>query len=392
MSKTKYIIWQDGQTFTVVALGKYGYSSSSNLIVTNNGEVWSAVNGRIPPKTLGIKETYWSAAGGTQLPPEYRLPLVWAKRAAKDKPEGEVVSTKAGSLSHRETRQYSLPPPYAPGVTHSVVFSGFTPAIAKRSAHSLSDLTGIITDVVAACAAAWDWMPNNLEVCFHNRSNAYGLAYNPGGGVHKISLSVLLLESYDQASVWRVIAHEFCHHYRDEKFKQTFNVVARRLEPNHHDEIFCRELQKVDHTIATKGVEACTKFVDCPDEALVVALKKKRDRHFIEPLWAPDAGQLMIYRIKSGQFRFSWIPQDPNKWTVRVAPVRDGTILGLAKQFAPKDYVNVRVIGDKSWHTASPPHNLLQLLNIFITGWKSHFPQTIAYLSSVVDMVKGTPL
>lgn len=389
MNKTKFLTRQEGQTYTIVEVGKFGYASSRNLVVTNNGEVWSAVWDRIPAGMLGIGALSFDR--GSVLTPEYRLPLVWARRAAKDKPDGEIVSTKAGTLSHSETRQYLLPPPYS-GVYDSVTFTGFTPSYAKRSAHSLKDLTGIITDVVAVTMLEWDWKPNNLQVCFHDKSNAYGLAYNPGCRVHKISLNIKLLEAYDQGSVWRVIAHEFCHHYRNENFPIPRVMRGRRIVEEHHDEIFCAKLKLVDHTLAVKGGESCVKFVDAPDEALVVALKKKRDKHFVEPLWAPDAGHLSIYRLKSGQFRFAWEPNPPNQWTVRVSPVRDGTILALVKQFAPKDLVNVRVTGDKTWHTASPPHNLHELLGIFLRGWPQAFNQTSAYLMSVIQMIQGTPL
>jgi hypothetical protein len=137
-------------------------------------------------------------------------------------------------------------------------------------------------------------------------------------------------------------------------------------------------------------------FIDVPDVALVASLDERKGRHTIAPIWDPYAGMLLLDRNKSnGAWRLVWMPNPGNKWTVKREPVNDTSMLALAKHFAPGDYAKVQV-ATNNWpwgedHRHPKPKNLLELFQYFSIE-SEHLDKWHAYLKSVIDTVKGTPL
>lgn len=332
--RRRLAIWHADQTYLCIEEVSDRFSSRL-LVVSNNGVVWSA---QLFPDMNGVKQFMASkfvplqdkefklqlTRGGRALDAEYRLPLDWARRTVKA--PGQTYTTEAKALASAQTLD-------------GVVYTGFE-AIKRRSAHSLEALHKIMLQAIADTQTAWPgWTPDNLDIRFHDTSHAFGLAFAPGEGDRKISLHVELLSKYDAKSIWRVIVHEMCHHWREERWpRQRTGIVTNEA----HDERFCEQLGMIDEQVRSDQ-KACRLFIDTADPSIVASIEAKKARTVVEPTWTPDAGKLLFDRLKSGEMKIDWVPNPGFKWHRWSRKISDVSILELMGHFAPADWRKVRV-------------------------------------------------
>jgi predicted SprT family Zn-dependent metalloprotease len=376
-----------GQSHIIIGIGEYGLSSSHHYVISTNGDTWTAAFDPMPNAPTGMRYTGWGIKDLKKMPPEMRLPLLWGKKALKGKPPGTVVTADAAATKPVDVYSFGA------ADTDKVTFIGYRK---KKLAHSIPALLKIFTESVNRCQEVWQWRPINAEVEIHTTSRAMGLAFNPGQGRHRISLHTNLLNGYDLPSIKRVILHELCHHYRDEAWPQN------RYED--HDDIFCRELQRVDSALAPdaekRGLQvaaACSAFYEQRDIAVVEGYRKKIHKNEIPPVWAPAAGYVEVAHLKSGKFRYAWMPKiGAFDWTTKVQPFSDIDLLILAKHFDPTQLDQVPVIAKRDpktmqpmWQLGAgspPPPNLLGLLQFLLTRYLRHLPKTAAYMQDVLTV------
>jgi predicted SprT family Zn-dependent metalloprotease len=308
-----------------------------NTVVTNNGEEWAffvtADGGEmVAAKMFGLlRKDYkvWNSSV-SHLEPSLRLPLEWAKKEitrlkkSKKLKFDEVHSTKAIQVVSRESK-----PMWNKDV---VIYDGFD-VIKKRSAHTLKAIHDSIDRSTKLTKLKWNWVPIRPTVSFHSKSNAMGLAYNPGGGEHIISLNVRMLADYNMKSIFRVMLHEWCHHFRDEKFPRT-------TDP--HDSKFCELLSIVDPIVADNRKE-CTFFTDIKDVAIAALKQKKSTKK--SPVFTPQAGDMVLEHMKDGSYTIRWVPKGKYKWSaVRFKLDTVGTFEKFLNNFAREDLPKVRAI------------------------------------------------
>lgn len=337
MARYKFYRWQNGQTFGIIAAPKkgYGVSGPTNpiIIVTDDSEYWVAKKlGEYHDLRRLIKEVadtgtkvYGSNLPQSQLPPEWRLPLMWAKRE---------ISKRDNDQSRQFLSDYEFQTDAAKRVktivgTGQIQYVGWE-TVEKQSAHSFDRLEQVVLKAIRVCNEAWNWKPVDLRVKFHSEGRAFGLAYAPGAGDHVVSLHRRMLKEYDLDTVYRVMLHELCHHYRDERFRQ--NPLDA------HDATFCRELGKVDHTVIG-DVRQCTFFTDLPDPALAAKNTKKKK----QPVWSPEAGYVEFWHKKDGTFSLYWKPNKGYKWASWRIDLADETLVELLKNFSPSEWSQVEV-------------------------------------------------
>jgi hypothetical protein len=113
-----------------------------------------------------------------------------------------------------------------------------------------------------------------------------GLALDPGSGKHVISLSQTLLSDYDIATVGRVIAHELCHHYREENWPR----VRSRFIDDAHDARFATELAKIDPLVS---LDRCQYF-DAKSNELPEGRMLFRIKGNLNFIWRPKKGRQTV--------------------------------------------------------------------------------------------------
>ncbi len=361
------------------------------LVVTNNGNVWSA------RAFEWHGEPYWGMrlrahlrdALGIDLPerlpapslaqvqPEWRLPIDWARRTATE------LDKDYATEAARSAEAVALPRARGNG---DILYTGFS-RYAKRSAHTLDALHAIVDEAAAHCAAVWGWDCGRLEVKFHGEGIAFGLAYDPGSGatrgVRQISLHVHLLAAYDAATVRRVVLHEFCHHWREERWprdRRSRVVPAILREP--HDDRFCDELARVDPLIDPRDRKACRYFDEPQDPSIVAAMAPTRPAR-AEPTWSPAVGFLTLDRYANGAWRIAWSPHPGSgqKWPRWVIHANDTGLLGLLKRFAPTSWRAVQVQAP-GWPRLDPvPQNLREMVDFFVLNYPRLLRETALYLN-----------
>jgi hypothetical protein len=218
-----------------------------------------------------------------------------------------------------------------------ITYTGYD---ARTGRYDIEDIHDIVVRAINACLPVWAWQgdrgpwkPSNLEVMLHGGKQAMGLAFAPGTGPTRnkrtISLNDILFRFYDDESIWRVIVHELCHHYRDEVFapRDTDLATSERLRLsisahvakgshirqdtlNTHDSVFVRELARVDTKVdADPYAGIC--FNEYADPSLVAdakaAAEAKAAKRAAAVDWRPEAGRLWINRLKGGHFVVYWI-------------------------------------------------------------------------------------
>lgn len=294
-----------------------------------------------------------------ELEPEIRLPLEWAKREI-------VKADRATTPAIKLAASVTLPRAAGSG---EIVYTGHK-TVEKRSAHTLADLHAAVDECIALCLSTWGWECSGLEVKFHTAGRAFGLAYDPGSGdvkdVRRISLHVRLLEQYDIDSVKRVVLHELCHHYREETWRRDRSSEYYDA----HDTTFCRELRRVDPTVASVSAKNCTYFTEEPDTALAAVVEERKAARIKEPTWAPAAGIIVFSRYADYKLKIEWQPRRDAgfSWTKYVGPATGERMADLAKHFALTEWeaVTVKTEFDLSPAHGRAPENLRELLDFFL--------------------------
>jgi predicted SprT family Zn-dependent metalloprotease len=217
---------------------------------------------------------------------------------------------------------------------NGVTYEGYTNRVLK--VHSFDVLSRLVDQAQKLCADSWGWKAQDMRVMLHGSGNAMGMAYSPGKGIHRISLHSKLLKEYDEMSIFRVILHELCHHYRNERFP---------LSLRSHDEVFCRELAKVDPVVA-QDTEKCTFFKDEEWEgSVVVQAKKEKAAALSKPsTYDPAQGFLQVRVLKSGQLRLDWLPYDGG-FTRKAIPVSDHHMRELFEPMHRRQKQSIKVTG-----------------------------------------------
>jgi len=344
------------------------YKSKCILSVTSNGKVWSyAVRSMIAPETISIgvhegKRSYGIKFSGNYLPrdskytairslssltSEYRAPLEWAKKDISRRAKLPASDPNALQLlvaydtPAPENAVIKLAGPFGP-----ITYSGY----GKKVGHyTMEQIHQICSKGVADGSAVWTWRsagnpvwkPSFLEIMLHSGKAALGLAYAPGTGKttnkRTISLNKKLFELYDAHSIWRVVVHEICHHYRDEVFarnevepqEQAALLQAIKADMttsrrsgiwwhnvlSTHDATFVRELGRVDSKIKDNAISGLL-FTEYADPSLVaeVAAKKAARLAAKKPVQMDVAkGRLYVDRMKRGVVLW-WLPLTKGDW------------------------------------------------------------------------------
>lgn len=196
-------------------------------------------------------------------------------------------------------------------VRNGISYEGYTARFLK--AHSLRTITDLVEKSVVLCKQAWNWEPVNLRVLTHTRGNAMGIAYAPGKGVHRISLASSLVNKYDEMSIFRVILHELCHHYREERFPRPAGYTTGDA----HDKYFCDALSLVDPVVKEQP-ESCRIFTDSQWEGSEVVQQEKQTLQ--ADRYDPERGAFTFRHLKSGQMRLDWKGEDFNKKAIVIGP------------------------------------------------------------------------
>lgn len=377
-----------GDIINAVALGLSDprdgdfYRQRYNKVVlqaTTNGKAWSyairpylkASGGvgegltYIPAYTYtrGDQFTRQAYRSRTTLPHPYRDLVAWALKDMVRRAKLPQVDPNA----LRPNVAYECEAPQEssftkPGPAGPIRYTGYP---AKIGAYDREAIHAIVADAVAVGMQAWawrtvgtpQWRPSNLEVMLHEGRRALGLAFAPGTGRDRnqrtISLNAVLFKLYDRQSIWRVVIHELCHHYRDEVFPAHERdaavadamrqaVLAHQMADrtktlsaqvfNTHDSVFVRELARVDPKVAADHYTGLV-FTEYADASLVADAKAVKEARLAKKLakvdWAPEAGYLIVGRTKSnGAFPVLWAAKD-GSWKSPPARIdRTGEALG----------------------------------------------------------------
>jgi len=344
--------WEQGRWIRVDRAGFEGYGEEGSepgryhppmfenrVVVTSDRVHWRAVRTENVKKYLPASVEQGSITSSGLIYPKLpadRLMVEWALRIV-EWPD-DVYSIDAVKEVSARTLRYghaTLDQDEGNGVT----YNGFE-TIAKRSAHTLDALHATIVKAALECHRIWGWRPRGLDVSFHKTSKAMGLAFAPGHEPmrHRISLHLRMLETYDLHTIWRVLVHEFCHHYREEKWPRRGHITAARF----HDQRFCEALRAVDS--GASDAETCRWFINVEDPALAVAKKERIAARGTPPVWSVDAGYLLVYRLKSGKLRMQWKPRGLEfNWTKYVRAVGRQEIGDILTHFGPVDWARVEV-------------------------------------------------
>lgn len=201
-----------------------------------------------------------------------------------------------------------------------VVYVGFP----RESAHSLAALHREIDKQIAVGRRVWRWVPRNLRVQFMDRMDAMGTAFIRPSEDHRIALAEELLRNYTLVSAGRVVIHELCHHYREERWPRFVT------QENGHDKLFCRELRKAD-PVARRDHVSCVGFNDGQAPVRVPP-----------SAWTANAGRLRI-RVRGSDSTLAWVPKKRGAWIVQERPLRDDWLLDIVKSLRPSEWKRVRI-------------------------------------------------
>jgi hypothetical protein len=398
------------QAMAVVPSWSTNYREQAVLHVTSNGKVWSYVVRPlvviIPGSTSEQADIKYAASyvpkdsKHSSAPPlanleaAYRAPFEWAKRdmAKRAKLPGDNPNALMfGCAYEQEAPQDAvirLPGPCGP-----ITYTGIT---RKVGAYTLEALHAILVKSVADCIAVWTWRsagnpawkPTGLEVMLHDGRRALGLAFAPGSGretnKRTISLNKVLLEKYDAHSIWRVVVHEICHHYRDEAFGgnevepaerdtllQTVKAHIAAQSLGHravaqweqvlrtHDATFVRELGRVDPKI-TENLITGMVFTEYVDQSLVAELAAKRAARKVKPVsWSPSDGRIYMDRLKStGRFSVWWLPLTTGAWKAAREGLNNPQMRQMIARLGP-EWASTKVTYSGTWPSSwSAPDTL----------------------------------
>jgi hypothetical protein len=356
--------WDRGEWIRV-PVGNANATYADHIVVTSDRVHWRAI--RIEEWELRdhVSASARQRGGGPAAPWPWlnptltadRLMIAWAIKVT-EKPT-ELYSMDAVKEVAARTMHYGHPV-LDQDESNGVTYNGFE-TIAKRSAHTLEALHKTIVGAALDCHRAWGWRPRSLDVGFHQTSRAMGLAYAPGydPATHKISLHVRMLETYDLHTIWRVLVHEFCHHYREEKWPRRGRKLTAAQS---HDQLFCNALRQID--TAASDAETCRWFINVEDPALkaakeerLAALPARAQRASPRnnpPVWSANAGYLSLFTLKSRKFRIEWVPRDGFHWSKYVKSISARDLGEIVTHFGPADWDRVEVqtsprLGTSGW-------------------------------------------
>lgn len=236
-----------------------------------------------------------------------------------------------------------------------------------HSAHSFKEFTRIVDSALGTAKRVWGWNPKRLAIGFHHSQKTHGASYTVSKKIgdvkaKHITLSHRLLAEFDAASIYRTLMHELCHIYRRAKFEHKDKIANKG-----HDEIFCRELGKVD-PIVKNDQKACR-------------YKKDKPRLPFKNM-APSKGFLLIAVDKKKRTNILiWIP---NKGRERSAPMDDHTMAVVLEGVDRKHWAHIKVQNESE---GKVPGTLLKLAQWLTKHHKKKFARTAAVLKQTGSSV-----
>jgi hypothetical protein len=326
----------------------------------------------------------YRAPAMSKLEARFRAPLEWAKRDIAKR--AKLPAGSPGALMFDCAYDAEAPKDLGnklPGPCGPITYTGIANKVGAYTREQLHEITA---KAVSDCIAVWKWRsaefpvwkPSNLEVMLHEGARALGLAFAPGTG-HKlnkrtISLNKTLLVQYDANSIWRVIVHELCHHYRDEVFaghevdpaerevllqsvkaylanKSNSAAVHMQKVLGTHDATFVRELGRVDPKIKENMIAGLI-FTEYADQSLVAEMVAKRVARKAKlqskVSWDPTAGRIYFDRLKSGHFNVWWMPLAEGQWKPVREKMNNPQMRQLMARLGP-DWAKTKVTYSPTW-------------------------------------------
>lgn len=322
---TTYYIYREGSPISYIA---WKGKTRDGVIASDDGVEWrmewqERFYDRV--EELGILQPVAPGSQNVKVAPGYNvvksansipaklLPLLkWAKRAVKS--QTIFATTKSETVA--DVRIVNAR-------TGQVQVIGWK-SVGRKSAHTFEAIAQMLIKACNAAQTAWKWSPVGLQVSFHTGGRAMGLAYNPGGGVRRISLNVEGLTDYTIDSLYRTTVHELCHHAREELHRRNIKTG----DP--HDATFCNMLALVDPTILGDK-RRCTYFTDEQDASALAASGEKRGI-----VYSAEAGKIEISLDAKKVFRFRWTPTGSQRWKTKWQVLTVGRLKSLLMLF-PRD-------------------------------------------------------
>lgn len=342
------------------------YHHGGGIFAHSDGVNWTAVYDRnsLLPKaaSLGYAAVY-RATSAAKMPVEAQALLAWLIDL---KLETQPIGTKR-----------AMPRPEMQAVVSdtigrtTIVYQGYAKKVGE---YTLAKIRAIVTKAVELCLRVWGWAPETIRFALHTSGRSMGLAYMPGvldsTKTRRVSLNRILFQQYDAAAIHRVIVHELCHHYREEAFPRPISAIR-----DGHDARFCEQLQRVDAIVATNPKQ-CKFFEEQADPTILAAAAEKREAGVV---WSPDAGMIVMSRLKSGEVKFAWESERKGAWKPLKQRLTDTEFLALLQRFSPTQWNDVRVVG--FWRPGIDTLN--KLLVQYLGTHPGYFVKTMAWLKSV---------
>lgn len=336
--------------------GVFAHSDGVNWTATHN------LRSRLPTQDSLACGTRYRAQLIAAMPPEAQALHAWVTGLKFDLP-GKIITQP-------RPEDEAVVSDTIDGTT--VVYQGYGKK--KIGEYAFAKIREIVTKSVELCMKTWGWAPEIVRFSLHPAARAMGMAFQPGildsTKTRRVSLSRELFKKYDANAIHRVVIHELCHHYREERWPR-----PRTRYTDGHDAKFCSELQRVDAIVATNPRQ-CQFFEEQVDPTIAAAVAQKREAGVV---WSPDAGTVVMSRLKSGEVRLSWEPVYPGPWKPTKTPANDTTLLALIQHFAPSQWKEVRVAG--YWRPGVS--TLADLLAMLLAMWPKVFLRTRAYIESI---------
>lgn len=310
--------WSAAWHLTLLAAG-----TSSGLLDRSQGTGrWGSVAGASTTRSI------------SNLDEKTKALLKWATKA--------VSGTNPAASTGASTKATDIRTVLSP-VAGDIRIDGFR-AVERKTAHSFDAISKMLLRAVAECHRAWGWKATGLVVTFHASARAMGLAYNPGAGDRRISLSFSMLEKYDIGSVERTTLHELCHHAREEMFPRK-RSTGRGRAAEAHDAQFCAMLAEVDPTVAANP-RSCRFFTDAADPAVVAETAKARGVVF-----SAAAGTLVVdlrTTARRGRWAWKWEPNQRGRWPSKFVQLSTSELVAFLLQFPSGERDVIRCVYEGS--------------------------------------------
>lgn len=298
--------------------------------------------------------------------------------ATLDANEKNLLATLKKGLKEDRVRAGSA---YATRMTYKqdtgTTLSGVTYHLEPKDlkTHSLDDIHGVVQAALTDARTTWNWRPKDLRIyAFGGTSRVMGRAYNPGQGDHRVSLNRKLLNNYDLAGIARVVIHELCHHYREERWPRNPRVFKTQ---GAHDSRFCSELAKIDPLVNENNCEVfddVTAAVGGSEKLPPGVLTAKLLKTKFKLIWIPDKGKDIVFELSPAELDALVMryPGDPKQAVVYDHPASKFSmrisVFGAHVQTDPngQDYVPLQVI--LKWLVIREPRLGFQSVLKKITG------------------------